>query len=338
MRRQERDIPPTACPTSDYGRDMASAGDVERSTDTGPTEKVTFELERFAWVGPEQLEVVGTFAGLWEPPTAAPMLVVHGGGGSSRLPLVLGSNPEPPMDRRRWRAAFAWRAPPVPVASAELVFGDQFVIGLPVPGERRPLFRSRTLEVRRPGAAHEPSAVHDDAPHGGEVAPGEAAERLRLQVELAAAREEIRELRLTTEAAVQDGARAREDLEAERLRHAGDTDRYREELERLRRSADEALVAEQNAARAMATELQEARGALEAADVELRALRGRVTAFESAAQQAEQLRSELADARERVAAVEAERDRARSVADDVRAEGRTLLARLEAVRRALDEG
>src|SRR5918998_14995 len=71
---------------TDYGRAMASAEDVERSVNSGPTWHTTFELERFDWATPERLELVGTFAGLREPPNAAPELVVRGGSGSHRLP------------------------------------------------------------------------------------------------------------------------------------------------------------------------------------------------------------------------------------------------------------
>jgi hypothetical protein len=294
---------------------MASAGDAGRSERIGPSEHARFVLERFAWGAPERLEVVGSFAGLHDAPTADPELVVHGGGQSHRLPVVPESRPEPPVDGRRWRADFAWTVPPVPFESADLVFGDDMLVALPIPGSRRPLSRKETLEVRRlrpppvdslPGG--DENSAHDK-PDGGA-----GTLWLRQQTELIAAREEVRELRAAVERGAQAEVRAREDLEAERQRHAGDSERFREQLESVRTAAEEALAVERNAALKLTADLREAHESLEARDAEKEALRERVSALE---------------------ATRAQRELARSAADEALAEAGRLIEHLETVREAL---
>src|SRR5918999_4504730 len=104
---------------------MAAPGDLAQS------DRELFELSRFVWGAPDQLEVAGTFVGLREPPADAPVLVVHGADGTHRLPAVTENRPE---EGQRWVAAFAWQEAPVAFETAELEFGSDCVVELPEPG------------------------------------------------------------------------------------------------------------------------------------------------------------------------------------------------------------
>jgi len=133
-----------------------------------------------------------------------------------------------------------------------------------------------------------------DAPKA--VAAGAGAERLRLEADLLAAQEELREVRAERQRAEDELARAREDLSAERERHAADAERFREGLARVRGSAEDALAVEQSAALRLGSELRDAQEAIDELQVQLDtaagataetdALRSRVAELESAAEEA----------------------------------------------------
>jgi hypothetical protein len=220
--------------------------------DLAQTDRELFELSRFVWGAPDQLEVAGTFVGLREPPEDAPVLVVHGSDGTHRLPAVTENRPE---EGQRWVAAFAWQEAPVAFETAELEFGPDCVVELPEPGAKRMLFRQQVLEVRR-------SHAERPAPEtpASLASPSTGAERMRLEADLLAAQEEAREARAALERTEDELARARQDLAAERERQTADAERFREGLARVRASAEQALAAEHAAVEGLRAELEQTGG------------------------------------------------------------------------------
>lgn len=263
-----------------------------------------FELRRFAWGTPDRLELAGTFGGLPETPTGAPVLVVKAGERVHRLPAVPDSFSGPPANGQVWQAQFAWQDPPVAFQGAELQFGTELIVELPEPGFKRRVARPRLLKVQ---TAPEPLATVD----------GSAAS-VGSQVELLAAQEEVREVQAALEQTRAELARAREDLQAERNRRAADGERFREGLAGVRESAEQALAAEQ----ATVTQLRSQAEATEAARTEAEAtadaLRKQVEKLESDSQETGQLRSELATAH--------------SAVDEARGDAERLLGRLTSIR------
>jgi HPt (histidine-containing phosphotransfer) domain-containing protein len=135
----------------------------------------------------------------------------------------------------------------------------------------------------------------------------------------------------------------RDDLQAERERRTGDSERFREALAKLRESAEEALAVEQSANSQLGSDLREAQAALEKMDADLKTLRGQLEAAGSALTEAEAKAEAEAEAlRKRVAKLEsdggketerlrAELEKARGVVDEARDDAERLIARLTAV-------
>jgi hypothetical protein len=221
-----------------------------------------FELDQFAWAGPDRLEVAGQFVGLPDEPLEAPVLVLRGGERVHRLEALPDSIDGPPADGQPWRAAFAWREAPTAFDVAELAFGDDISIELPEPRQRR--WRHHVLEVRRASA---------DAP----------TERARLDAELLAVQaglhEGLERVRGSAEQALRDLREAQDAIEArdaalEKLRGeldaaaaeigtlhervaelelaGGTADQLRAELETARRNAVDADTARAEAENAVA--------------------------------------------------------------------------------------
>jgi hypothetical protein len=272
--------------TSDYARPVASDDQV-------PGPPPTFELKRFDWLSPDRLGVTGTFRGLGETLTeASPVLVLHEGESVHRLPAISDSVDGPPQDGQVWQAEFAWQDAPVAFDVAELELGDDLVVELPDPGAKH---RRPVLEVRTPP---EPDAADETATSVGS------------QIDLLAAQEELREVRVELEQTQAELTRARDDLRAERERRTGDSERFRDGLAKVKESAEEALAAEQLATSRLDADLKEARDAIGASDAELQTLREqldaaesetltlreRVTQLEAAAEETERLRAELKEA------------------------------------------
>ena len=266
--------------------------------DARGTLPATFELERFVWGAPDRLRVSGRFMGLGHAAPADPVLVVRGHERMHRLQALPDSLSGPPEEGSLWSAEFAWQEPPVAFDAAKLELGPDVVVELPGPGAKRPWLRGQTLEVRG-------------------TSPARGAERVRLESELLAAQEEIHGLRAAAERAQEELTRARGDLSAERERQAGDAERFREGLARVRESAAEALAAEQSAAQQIESDLREARIALEQA----------VAARSHAESEAETLRERLAGL-----------ENARRAAEEARADGERMLSRLQRIRDALGDG
>jgi hypothetical protein len=317
------------------GQDRAARGSVQALA--------TFELERFVWAAPDRLELSGRFSGLHDVPAGLPQLVVHGSERAHRLDAPH-NTPAPPVDDGApWSAEFVWQEPPVAFDIATLELGDGIVVELPAPGTRPGRIRGQTLEVQNAAASAraeadevewaEPTAGRGDDSEEPSAVRG--AERVGLEAELLAAREEVRELRAAAERTQEELARARDDLNRERERHAGDADRFREGLKRVRRSASEAVATEHRALKQMESALGETRAAMDAKDAELDQLRRRLDEEAASRTQAE------SDARAAAQAHQAHRaglDEARRTADQARAGAEEMLKRLEAIRGALGDG
>lgn len=219
---------------------------------TAPAEPIAqparFALERFAWEGPDRLEVSGWFEGLDVELADRPVLVVEGGDANHRLPAVPDRLSGPPNGQQRWWAAFAWDDAPAAFERARLELGAGLAIDLPQPRPKRTRRGERMLEVRRP----EPLTTSEAA-----------ADRLAFHAELLLAREEAQSLRAVLERTQRELERARHDVEAERSGRAADSQRFRDSLGRVRASAEDAISNERAMARRLAHELEDARRRME---------------------------------------------------------------------------
>ena len=220
----------------------------------------------------------------------------------------------------------------------------------PGPSSRYWFARRETMEVvRAPDAPAEETRER-------QIPEAEAAS-VGSQVEVIAAQEEVREVRVAMALIQEELTRAREDLQAERTRRAGDGERFREGLAKVRESAEKALAVEQNAAHRLGAELREAHEAIEAKDAALETLRGQLEAAAAARMQAEakaleeakalrtqlaklksdaketeRLRAELERGRARADAARAELEKTYGSVDQVRSDVERLLGRLTAIR------
>jgi hypothetical protein len=274
-------------------------------------ERTMFALERFAWDSPDRLELSGWFSGLpADARPTAPVLVVRGTDGTHRLPAVSTEDSAPPEEDHRWEAAFVWQEPPAPFDVAELQLGAGIVVGLPEP---RP-------ETREPG---------DQMLEVTHASAGGSAEQLRLEADLVATQEELRESASALEQTRDHLSRAREDLDAEHARHTADAERFREGIARVRESAERALAAEQATAQRLELDLRRARD-------ELMVLREQVAEHERAGAEVEALRADLETARRRSDDAHARLREAQRPVAEAHAETEQLLRRVAAIANALD--
>jgi hypothetical protein len=246
------------------------------------TTEVAFELERFAWTPPDQLEVVGRWSGLEGRRLGRPVLTLALDARRERL----SAHPGRHFGRGdKWRALFTYDGEPEAISGAELEIGRRLVVDLPPPRRRRPRTDGKALEEER-------------------------TRRQELEATLAERDAEITGLRDEAETAI-----GRRDDEIERLRAeveqmeaavaAAEAERDRAQIERSGRDAEIAALrddAEQRLAaeRAAATEIREK---LATAREEAH------TTIETEAQETERLRAELETARDEAErAVNAERE------------------------------
>jgi hypothetical protein len=278
-----------------------------------PRTAPTFELKRFVWATPDRLELAGTFDGLQSTPVdAAPVLVVRAGDNVHRLPAVADTLDGPPAVGRVWQAAFAWQDAPVAFGVAELHLGSGLVVHLPEPSTKRLLSRTRVLEVQT-------------GQEGERPAPDGAAASVSTQVEVLAAQEEVREVRVALEQAEAELSRARDDLRAERERRAGDSERFRDGLAKVREAAEKALAEAHEAIAAKDSELETLRGRLETATAaeanartEAESQREHLAKLEKDAEETGQLRTAL--------------EQAYGLVEEARGDAERILARLTAIR------
>ena len=102
-----------------------------------------------------------------------------------------------------------------------------------------------------------------------------------------AAQEEVREVQAVLERTQAELGRAREDLQAERERRAGDGERFREGLAKVREAAEEALTAEQVTVTQLGSDLRDAQAELETKGAAMEDLRKQLEAAAAARTQAE---------------------------------------------------
>ena len=251
----------------------------------------TFLLARFEWAAPDRLEIAGSFVGV-DAPTGPATLTVHGADGVRRL---TGAPGEPASDEESWSALFLWDQPPVAFEAAELELGDGLSVELSAPGTR-----DKAIPIR--GAARSP------------------ADALRLQVALLSAQEDAREALAVNRQTLQELARARDDLEAERSAHAADAERFKQGLDEVREAGERAVTA---------------------ARAEVAELRRRVSELETELGDVGVLRDELRTAESQAAEASRELEEANASLERLRAEAgevEQLRSRLDAVRQALGDG
>lgn len=279
-----------------------------RSSRSRKGELPSFELRRFAWGAPDRLELAGVFAGLDAPPGAPPVLVLSGAERTHRLPAATDDVSGVPENGRPWQAAFVWQEAPAAFQAATLELGPKLAVELPEPGADGAAPGKLALTLR---------SGLGEAPAGG------SRERLRLEGDLLAVQEELREATAAAHRAQSDLSRARSDLDAEREGRAADAARFRDGLAQMGASAEAALAVEQATSRRLGDELKAALEAAEAKESELRleldtaeavwtesrseaeaeiaTLRARVEELEQGAAETEAVRAELAAARAGVA-------------------------------------
>jgi hypothetical protein len=268
-----------------------------------PKDALSFVLERFAWCAPDRLELAGTFAGLDRTPTDLPVLILSGAERTHRLPASAADVSGAPENGRPWRAAFVWQEPPAAFESAVLQLGGELAVDLPEPGEN--------------GAAPDNVELPVWVPSLQDAVPGAGAELLRLEAELLAAREELLEAQSKLHRGEGELRRAREDLDTERAERAADAVRFRDGIEAVRESAEQALALEQRTAQQMRAALSAAQETLEANEAELAEVRGELdvaSTFRAEADAAAQ--AELAAVQERLDEARHRIETARSALQD----------------------
>ena len=188
-----------------------------------------------------------------------------------RLLAIADSLDGPPEDGQSGRRPFARRDAPVAFDVAELELGEDLVIELPDPGEEAASRRACACwRSGRPRSTRYGSHGHHEMPPGARrTETDDRAVSVGSQIDLLAAQEELRDVRIELEQTQAELTRARDHLRAERERRAGDSERFRDGLAKVRESAEEALAAEQGAARQLDADLQEAHAAIATKDADL---------------------------------------------------------------------
>jgi hypothetical protein len=219
---------------------------------------VSFELERFEWVGNDRLELVGRWAGLRGHRFLRPTLDVEVGGERRRMLAVLEHKPWAPEEGEDWIAAFTWRGDPAKFDDAELTVSPELAVALPPAGgaagaAKKGTGRDAASVDRRP--ARRPRTAVLEAELGSALAEaGDLREQLRaeqtnvrgLEAQLQQARDEIAaaERRASELEEVQrerdDAAAARNEAESARDAAREDAEEARTEADRARREAEQA--------------------------------------------------------------------------------------------------
>jgi hypothetical protein len=196
----------------------------------------TFELARFGWATPDTLEIDGRFDGITEDEPGDAVLVLRGGDRTHRLQGVAGGDGKTRRDGK-WHASFMWQETPGDFDFAQLELGDELLVELPA--------------LKLDGEGSDPQLL--------DVRRRTGSDRLRLHVDLLAARSLLAEAEERLAASEQDLARARADLAAEQAGRAADAERFRLALAEAGATADEEISearAESSALRARVEELE----------------------------------------------------------------------------------
>jgi hypothetical protein len=240
---------------------------------------VSFELERFEWVGDDRLELVGRWAGLRGHRFLRPTLDVEVGGERRRMLAVLEHKPWAPEEGVDWIAAFTWQGDPAEFDDAELTVSPELAVPLPpaggaagaakkgskrgaAPVERRPARRPRTavLEAELRSTLAEAGDLREQLRAEQTNVRGLEAQLQHAREEIAAAEAAARELDVVRQ--------ERDDATAERNEAEAARDTAREEADEARAAAHRAGQEAEQARR----ELDAARLRLAAAESEHAAL------------------------------------------------------------------
>jgi hypothetical protein len=250
--------------------------------------EVAFELERFGWAEPGQLEVRGRWSGLQGRRLGRPVLTVVANQRRRRLTALPGGQL---TSGGEWRATFACDEDPAAITEAVLEIGRRLVVDLPPPRRRRRSSGDRSLE-----RLHEERLRREQA----EATLAERdAELLSLREEadaaLAEREAEVDSLRVEAErltgeleqarAALADAEQERDRLAADLAIRDQELTTACEELWRATVEAEERLAAERAAATDVREKLATAREEAE-------------TTITVEAQETERLRAELQAARD----------------------------------------
>jgi hypothetical protein len=125
-----------------------------------------FEIERFEWVAPDRIEILGVWAGVRGRRFMRPTLVLEKDGQRKRLLAMLEHKPWAADDGTDWIAAFAWEGPIVKLDAAELNVAPGLDLKLPAPRMRQGKPRRFKQRVVARDAVREAEAA---APSGGIV-------------------------------------------------------------------------------------------------------------------------------------------------------------------------
>src|SRR3954469_5236732 len=214
-----------------YPARAMTAGSIPPAAATGAA---VFDVERFEWPSPEQLELHGRWHGVRGPRLVPPTLMLRADGVSRRLLATLEHKPWAALDGEPWVAAFPWQGEPLEFEEAELAVTSAVVQMLEppaVPGgtrrkrSSRPDDKSRALRQEREQARHE----RDAALNARETALRERDEALDTRNTA---------LRESGAAAQAQLDRLREELQSERTEREELLARVDEEHEAARRERD----------------------------------------------------------------------------------------------------
>jgi ribosomal protein L14E/L6E/L27E len=247
---------------------------------------------------------------------------------------------------------FASAQAPARFDQALLVLGPDIVVELPEPRAKRRPFGHQVLPIRRAREEEEETLATAISAEG-------ATEHIRWAAEQLATEGQLQQLTAAKQRTDQELLAVQKLLETERELWLAEVERLRQGIMSVRASAEEALVAEQEAARRLSSDLRGAHEAINAKEAQLeltrdvidRATADREQVIAAASAEAKALRDELdrvrveaGTLRSELAASRAEIDHARSdaaaarsAADATREENEFLLNRVTMIREALTE-
>ena len=269
---------------------------------------VTFEIDRFEWVGDGRLELAGRWFGLRGHRFLRPTLDVEVGGERRRMLADLEHKPWAPEDGQDWIAAFTWRGDPARFEEAELTVSPELAVQLPAPGGS---VAKGSTKTSAPAGERRPARRPRTAVLEGELAAA-LAEAERLSEELERARASHSE----------SGRELRERLRGE---HAKIRD-LEAELEQASERARAEFAAAEAAAAEEAEALREERDAATAERDDATAAR------DAALAAAEEARAERDEALTKLRAAEAERDALTEARDRARQERNAWMSRARAAK------